>query len=96
MLLNKRPPDAPETNSQRRPGPNLRAAAAAATPEASNASKTGEPLGLICPNDGSNRRATATNWPARKIAFALKRRSQPRTVDAGTPNRPAIGRRPSP
>ena len=78
------------------PGPNRNTHARAATAIASNASATPLPAGSTGPSSGSS--ATAHRVKCARICSArsTNRRSQPRTVSAGTPNRAAIRRYPSP
>lgn len=97
MLHNKAPLVAPDTNTHTDPvGPNRRTAAPAATPIASNASATGDPRDSIGPNDGSNRCANNQNSRRVSSARAANRRSQPRTVSAGTATIPQRRRWPEP
>ena len=77
-------------------GPNRSTHARPATAIASNASTTTLPAAKIGPSIGSSTTAERVNSARITSAFASNRRTQPRTVPAGTPNRAAIGRCPSP
>ena len=54
------------------------------------------PAGSTGPSSGSSTTAHRVKCALIRSARSANRRSQPRTVSAGTPNRPAIGRCPSP
>jgi hypothetical protein len=76
--------------------PNRNTHALAATATASNASATSLPAGMIAPSSGSNATAHRVNNARINPARPTNLRNQPRTVPAGTPNRAAIVRHPSP
>jgi len=76
--------------------PNRNTHARPATASASNASATPLPAASTEPSIGSNASAQRVNSARISSARATNRRSQPRTVSAGTPNRSAIDRHPSP
>jgi len=77
-------------------GPNRNTHARAATATASNASATPLPAGNTDPSSGSSTTAHRVNNARINSARPTNLRSQPRTVSAGTPNREAIDRHPSP
>lgn len=77
-------------------GPRRRTAALAAIPRASTASPSAEPRGLMAPRQGSKAQAKVVAAARIASAWALARRSQPRTVAGGRPSAPAILRCPSP
>ncbi len=85
MLANNAPADALDTNPQPCCGPNRFSAALAAIPTASTASPNRLPVGKIRPNNGSMSWANTVNQTRTASAWAANRRSQPRTVEAGTP-----------
>jgi hypothetical protein len=74
------------------PGPNRRTAARVATPTASTASPTALAVGAGGSEPGANVNAHWVKNAAIAPAREANRRNQPRTVAAGTPNRPAIRR----
>lgn len=92
MLDNNPPPESRAANRHGRPGPNRTTAARVATPTASTVFATGEPEGDGGSLPGANTSAHRTNNTAISAARAPKRRNQPRTVEAGTPNVFAIDR----
>jgi Transposase len=77
-------------------GPNRNTHALATTATASNASATPLPAGNTDPSSGSSATAQRVNNARINSARPTNLRSQPRTVSAGTPNRDAIPRHPSP
>ena len=77
-------------------GPNRNTHARPATATASNASATPLPAGSTDPSIGSSAIAQRVNNTRINSARPTNLRSQPRTVSAGTPNREAIRRHPSP
>lgn len=85
VLDNKAPPVSTDARRHAGRGPSRRTAAAAATPTAATASPNGDPAGSIAPSDGSNAAAHRVKWARIRSAATAKQRSQPRTVDAGTP-----------
>lgn len=73
VLANSRPPVAPEAKRHSGVGPHRLAAAAAATPMASNASRPADPCGPTGPNSASRLWASATNPTCNTKAFEAKR-----------------------
>ena len=96
MLHNNRPPDNTEAIRHTSMEPNRSTHALAATAIASSASATPPPAGMTAPNSTSSTTAQRVKCALIASRSATNRRSQPRTVSTGTPNRPAIGRCPSP
>ena len=92
VLANNPPPVNRAARAHTRPGPNRRTAARVATPTASTASATGLPVAAGGSEPGANANAHRVKNAAIAAARATNRRSQPRTVAAGTPNRSAIRR----
>jgi hypothetical protein len=95
-VASRPPPVSDEANLHGGRGPNRRTAAAAAAPIAPTASANAEPAGATGPSIGSNATAQRVKCSRIRSAIAPNRRSQPRTVAAGTPRRAAIGRCPDP
>lgn len=75
-----------EDNPKRRP------IGAAAVPSAMSASLSGVPVGWMRPRSRSWSQATAIAVETVSVAVARARRSQPRTVAAGTPSWRLMGR----
>src|SRR5487761_2521827 len=94
VLANNPPPVSRAARVQTGPGPNRRTAARVATPTASTASPTVLPVDAGGSEPGANSSAHRVKNAAITVARAPTRRSQPRTVAAGTPNRSAIRRCP--
>ena len=92
MLDNSRPRLTEDANDHALTGPSRNTAALAATPIASTASATTDPPGPIGPSSGSRSCANTVNQTRTIAALTANRRSQPRTVDTGTPNRDATRR----
>lgn len=92
VLDNNAPPHNRPARLHAGPGPNLTTDARVAIPTASTASPTSLPVGSGGSDPGANASAQVVKNAAMTAALDRNRRSQPRTVDAGTPNRPAIGR----
>ena len=92
VLDNNDPPVNRPTRAHTSPGPNRTTAARVAIPTASTASATSLPAGAGGSDPGANTSAHLVKNAAMTPARARNRRNQPRTVAAGTPNRPAIGR----
>ena len=92
VLANNPPPHNRAARSHTGPGPNRTTAARVATPTASTASATALPNGAGGSEPGARVSAHRVKNTAITAARAPNRRSQPRTVAAGTPNRPAIRR----
>lgn len=85
MLDNNRPRLAADANRHGSTEPNRNDAARAATATASTASPTSVPVGASGANIGSRSWANTVNQTRTASALWAKRRSQPRTVDTGTP-----------
>lgn len=96
VLASNPPPVKRVARCHGRAGPNRRIAALAARPIASTASVTGDFEGFGGFEAGASTRAQRVKNPVISGADVLNRRSQPRTVEAGTPRRAAIGRWPIP
>ena len=92
VLDNNPPPHNRAARLHAGPGPNLITAARVAIPTASTASPTSLPVGAGGSDPGANANAQVVKNAATTAALNRNRRNQPRTVDAGTPNRPAITR----
>ena len=92
MLEISRPPLAEEANCQGATGARRSDAARAAAAMASTASPTGVGVGASGASIGSRSWASTVNQTRIASALAAKRRSQPRTVEGGTPGptRPAM------
>jgi len=90
------PAESIDTNDHTGLEPNRNTHALTATAITSTASASAPPAGNTGPNSGSNANAHRVKCALIASARAANRRSQPRTVSAGTPNRPAISRCPSP
>ena len=78
------------------PTPGTMAAAAAAAATAATASAAGDPAGAGSGGSVTRLAASAVNTDRTRSARRVKARSQPRTVEAGRPSRPAITRCPDP
>ena len=78
------------------PTPGTMAAAAAAAATAATASAAGDPAGPGSGGSVTSAAASAVNTDRTRSARRVKARSQPRTVEAGRPSRPAITRCPAP
>ena len=92
VLANNPPPVNRPARAHTGPGPKRITAARVAIPTASTASAAAFPVAAGGSDPGAN---TKAHWEKNAViaaARARNRRSQPRTVAAGTPNRPAIGR----
>lgn len=96
MLHNSTPADSTQAIRHGSPGPNRNTHARAATAIASNTSAMVLPAGSTGPSSGSSATAHRVKCALISSARSANRRNQPRTVPAGTPNRQAIGRCPSP
>jgi hypothetical protein len=96
VLDNNPPPVNRAAVDQAGAGPNRTTAERVAIPTASTASPTGVPDGSGGSNPGDNTNAHRVKNTATTTALDPNRRSHPRTVAAGKPNRFAIGRHPSP
>ena len=96
MLANNAPTVSTDTHDHAGRGPSRNDAARAATPIASSASPRTEPAGSIDDRFGSNTCAQTPKCTAIRAATVLKRRSHPRTVDAGRPTTKAALRCPAP
>jgi hypothetical protein len=96
VLDNNPPPDNRAANRHGPAGPKRNTAARVANPMASTASPTAVPVGDGGSDAGANTNAHRTNNAANSIAPHRNRRSQPRTVEGGTPSRAAIRRCPAP
>ena len=96
MLDNNPPPVNLETVDHGGRGPNRSTAARVAIPMASTASPTAEPDGRGGSDAGDNTNAHWVKNTAITGALDRNRRSHPRTVVAGNPNRNPIRRWPSP
>jgi len=92
VLDNNAPPHNRPARFHTGPGPNLNTAARVAIPTASTASANTLAVGSGGSDPGANASAHRVKNAAMTAALDRNRRSQPRTVAAGTPNRPAIGR----
>ena len=92
VLANNPPPVNRPARSHTGPGPNRPTAARVATPTASIASLTALLVGAGGSEPGANVNAHCVKNAAITAARNRSRRSQPRTVAAGTPNRSAIRR----
>lgn len=92
VLESSRPRLADEANDHGSTGARRNDAARAATATASTASPTGVPLGATGANIGSRPWARTVNQALTASALTAKRRSQPRTVDTGTPTKLAARR----
>ncbi len=96
VLDNNRPRLADDANDHGPAGPSRNTAARAATPTASTASANTVAAGSIGPSNGSRSCANTVNQTRTMPALTANRRSQPRTVDTGTPTNNAIRRCPQP
>ena len=76
--------------------PRRRRCAETATPSASRASPSRDPVGVIGGRSGSHREAHTVAWWRSHSARAVIRRSQDRTVSRGTSRSAAIARCPAP
>ncbi len=85
MLERSRPRLASDANDHGPTGANRNDAALAATPTASTPSPTGVPVGANGASIGSRPWARTVNHTRICSAFTANRRSQPRTVETGTP-----------
>ncbi len=92
VLDNNAPPHNRPARLHAEPGPNLTTDARVAIPTASTASANALAVGAGGSDPGANASAQVVKNAATTAALDRNRRSQPRTVDAGTPNRAAIGR----
>lgn len=92
VLDNNAPPHNRPARLHAGAGPNLTTAARVAIPTASTASANTLAVGAGGSEPGANANAQVVKNAAMTAALDRNRRNQPRTVDAGTPNRPAIGR----
>lgn len=92
VLDNNPPPHNRLARLHTDPGPNLNTDARIATPTASTASLTPLPVRSGGSDPGANANAHLVKNAAIASARDRNRRNQPRTVDAGTPNRSAIRR----
>lgn len=92
VLDNNAPPHNRPARLHAGPGPNLTTDARVAIPTASTASANTLPVDTGGSDPGANASAQAVKNAAITAALNRNRRNQPRTVDAGTPNRAAIGR----
>ena len=96
MLDNNPPPVNLETVDHGGPGPNRVTAERVAIPMASTASPAADPDGPGGSNAGDNTNAHRVKNTAITDALDRNRRSHPRTVATGNPNRKPIRRCPSP
>ena len=92
VLDNNAPPHNRPARLHADPGPNLTTDARVAIPTASTASANTLAVGTGGSDPGANASAQAVKNAAMTAALDRNRRNQPRSVDAGTPNRAAIGR----
>ena len=92
MLDNNPPPVNLETVDHAGPGPNRITAERVAIPMASTASPTADPDGPGGSNAGDNINAHRVKNTAITDALDRNRRSHPRTVATGNPNRNPIRR----
>lgn len=92
VLANNPPPHNRAATCHTGPGPNRHTAARVATPTASTASPTAVPVASAGSDPGANTNPHLVKNDPMTAALARNRRSQPRTVAAGTPRRPAIVR----
>lgn len=92
VLDNSPPPHNRPARGHAGPGPNLTTDARVAIPTASTASANVLPVDTGGSDPGANASAQLVKNAAITLARDRNRRSQPRTVDTGTPNRAAIGR----
>lgn len=92
VLDNNAPPHNRDARLHAGAGPNLTTAARVAIPTASTASANTVPVGAGGSDPGAKASAHRVKNAAMTAALDRNRRNQPRTVDAGTPNRSAIGR----
>lgn len=83
VLESNRPAVNTDTHDHPGRGPRRNDAARAATPTASTASAHAEPAGATPAKFGSNRSAHTVKCAATRPTATRKRRSQPRTVEAG-------------
>lgn len=86
VLDNNLPPDTADANDHGARTPRRRTAARAATPTASTASANTDPAGCTGLSSRSRSCASAVNHTRISTTAAANRRSQPRTVDTGTPD----------
>lgn len=96
VLASRRPAVRTDTHDHGGRGPSRNDAARAATPIASTASATCEPVGAVGGSIGSRRCAHAAKNTAARDATARNRRSHPRTVEGGRSTRSAALRWPAP
>ena len=92
MLDNNPPRVNTDTDAHSPRRPSRATPARVAIPTASTASTSASPDGTNGATNRSNTTAHAQKNPVTGPAIDRNRRSHPRTVDAGTPNRPAIRR----
>lgn len=92
VLDNNPPPDNRAAIDHTGPGPNLTTAARVAIPTASTASANTVAVDAGGSEPGDNINAHRVKNALMTPTRDRNRRNQPRTVDAGTPNRAAIGR----
>ena len=95
-VANNPPPDNLDTTGHGSAGPNRNAHARAATAITSSPSAMPLPAGITGPSSGSSATAHRVKWLRNNSARSANRRSQPRTVSAGTPRPRAIRRYPMP
>lgn len=86
VLLNSRPAVAADANDHGGRDSSRNVPARAATAIASTASPNTLPAGANGSSNGSRSWASTVNHTRTASAARAKRRSQPRTVEAGTPN----------
>jgi hypothetical protein len=92
VLANNPPPHNRPANTHTGWRPNRQTAARVATPTASTASPTPLPVGAGGSEPGANINAHCVKNAATATALERNRRSHPRTVAGGTPNRSPIRR----